>query len=373
MRHLAHIRDRQPARWLRTTAGVLGGVLVMAAACSDTSESADRSSAGSDADDGIGEGAGSTGGGAADSDGYTGDPFGSTGYDDDNEGDTDGGDESSGGDSGGEVPPPEAGPHPPCPDPLPEGWLFCEDFEGLADPTTVFFDYVDSDGNFVPVFDGGASGIGAMRAHYREGVEGAGFMSVSFGANPINTTGRPGYSNDSNFDEIYWRFRVKTQPGWPDVGPHNLTRLSAFAQSDWGQAVVASLASRGDDVMLEGTASSCVYDGQVACAGVDDTESLEPLSTLTGTTPVFSSERAGKWQCIEARVKLNAPGDSDGVFQLWVDGRLEGDRSGLDWRGSWSEFGLNLLSIENLWVGGAPADLDRWFDDLVISTHPIGC
>ena len=72
-------------------------------------------------------------------------------------------------------------------------------------------------------------------------------------------------------------------------------------------------------------------------------------------------------------MKLNTPGDFDGVFELWVDERLEAGSEGVDWRGSWAAFGLNLLSLENLWVGGAPADLDRWFDDLVISTGPIGC
>lgn len=163
------------------------------------------------------------------------------------------------------------------------------------------------------------------------------------------------------------------QDGWPDAGPHNLTRISAFAQSNWGQAMVASVSSKGDEVQLEASAASCVQQGEVACAGVDDAQSLEPLGTLVGQTPVFSSARGGQWQCIEAHVRLNTPGEVDGVFEMWVDGELEGATEGVDWRGSWSEFGLNLLSIENLWVGGAPADLDRWFDDLVISTQPIGC
>lgn len=361
MRHLAQLRDALgPA--------VLAGALITAGACSDTSTT--NYDAGFDGASSDGE-AGSSGG-LGDHGGESGDPGGTSGSEDDDYGDTEGSGGSTGGDSGGDIPRPADGPYATCPDPLPQGWIYCEDFES-SDPVANFFDYVDADGNFVPSYEGAASGVGSMRAHYREGQEGAGFLSVSFGANPINTTGRPGHAAEEDFDEIYWRFRVKMEEGWPDAGPHNLTQISAFAQSDWGQAMVASVSSKGDDVFLEATAASCVQAGQVECSGVDDAESLQPLGTLVGDTPVFSSSRAGIWQCVEAHVKLNTPGELDGVFQLWVDGRLEAASDGIDWRGSWAEFGLNLLSLENLWVGGAPADLDRWFDDLVISTDPIGC
>lgn len=352
---------------------LFGGALGMAGGCSDTTSTSgyeDAAAEGGSEFDGAG---GSTGGSSDGAPSPSSGGDGSTGVEDETAGGT-------GGDFGssGELPsdtssPTNVGPFAKCPDELPEGWIFCEDFEEAYNPAAVFFDYADSDGNFVPTFDGGASGIGAMQAHYREGVEGAGFMSVSFGVNPINIDGRPGHASDETFDEVYWRFRVKMQEGWPDAGPHNLTRISAFAQSNWGQAMVASVSSKGDEVQLEASAASCVQKGEVACAGIDDVQALEPLGTLIGETPVFSSGRGGQWQCIEAHVRLNTPGDVDGVFEMWVDGELEGASEGVDWRGSWSEFGLNLLSIENLWVGGAPADLDRWFDDLVISTQPIGC
>jgi hypothetical protein len=364
MRHFAHMRDA-------ITAAVLGGVFVTVAACSDTStESVEDNAFTSVGEDDDARGSTSAGGEPdADTDG--GDV--STSGDADDDGFTTGEGESSGGDDdGGTEPAPEVGPHALCPDELPEGWIFCEDFED-SDPFEVFFDYVDGEGNFVPEHFGGASGVGAMRAHYREGSEAAGFLSVSFGTNPINGADRPGYAGDTHFDEIYWRFRVKMQPGWPDVGPHNLTRVSAFAQSDWGQAMVAAITSDGDQVPLRASASTCVDADQVACSGIDDAASLEPLGAFVGTTPVFSSERAGRWQCVEAHVRLNTPGNTDGVFEFWVDGEREAGDTNLDWRGNWTEFGLNLLSIENFWAGGAPADLDRWFDDLVISTAPIGC
>ncbi|MBV1860034.1 MAG: hypothetical protein KUG77_16595 [Nannocystaceae bacterium] len=363
MRQFANFRDAFGAT-------VLGGLLVAVGGCSGaTSEDAGSSSL--DEDGESPEGAGSTGY-DADPDGLTSAAGGSSGHGGDNAVGTDDEGGSTSGASADSGPSPKAGPHPTCPDELPEGWIFCEDFEGVYDPSLVFFDYVDAEGNFAPTDEGGASGVGSMKAHYREGVEGAGFMSVSFGSNPINTADRPGYRDDDNFDEVYWRFRVKMQPGWPDAGPYNLSRISAFAQSDWGEALVASVGSDDADVTLRASASSCVHNNEVECEGID-ADALVPLGTLSGTTPVFSAARAGQWQCVEAHVKLNTPGQEDGVFEFWVDGELEASRAGMDWRGTWAAFGLNLLSIENFWLGGAPADLDRWFDDMVISTGPIGC
>lgn len=304
------------------------------------------------------------------------DDFGSTsGLSDGNDepGDASQGDDGSTGGDTHPTPPIDEGPYALCPKELPEGWIFCEDFEELGDPADVFFDFQDGDGAFGPSYDGGASGLGAMRATYREGVEAAGFFSISFGANPINEAGRTGYAEDESFEEIYWRFRVRTQVGWPNAGPHALSRVSAFAQEDWGQAMVAALTSDGDAVNLLGRGQSCVDAGNVECTGVDDETELQPLGSLQGFTPVFSGERGGQWQCVEAHVRLNTPGAADGVFEFWVDDTLEATSSSLDWRGDWSAFGLNLLSIENFWLGGAPADLDRWIDDVVISTEPIGC
>jgi hypothetical protein len=71
-------------------------------------------------------------------------------------------------------------------------------------------------------------------------------------------------------------------------------------------------------------------------------------------------------------VKLNSPGASDGVFELWVDGVREAARNDLDWHGSWNEYGINAVFLENYWNSGSTRRQARWFDDFVISAAPIG-
>jgi len=272
---------------------------------------------------------------------------------------------------------PEPGLHPPCPRPLPPEWVFCTDFEATEelghDLGDVFFEYQDADDAFVPVEGGAASGLRSMQASYREGFEDAGWLSVAFGRNPIVFGAAPQYAGDSDFPSIYWRLRVKMEHGWPDIGPHHLSRITAFAGEDWLQAMAARLRSDGDGVVLVADPTSCVNGDSVACSAYEDVEVEKSLGALAGAFPLFSSQESGEWHCVEAHVALNTPGLTDGVFEFWVDGEMQNARYDLDWRGSWQGYGLNLVTVENRWVGGAPKNLTRWIDDLVISTAPIGC
>jgi hypothetical protein len=275
----------------------------------------------------------------------------------------------------GEPPPPgdDDGTFARCPEALPGGWLFCEDFETIADPGEVVLDYQDGAGAFVLVDGIGASGSRSMEVSYRSGVEGAGWMVLSFGASPIAADGRPTYAPDASFHEVYWRLRVKTEPGWPNVGPGQLTRTISFASEDWSEAVVAHLRSAGEDVHMEAVPVTCVNGLDVACAGYDDQASLESLGAMVGPTPIFSEALSGQWHCVEGRLVLNTPGQADGVLEFWIDDALQASRSDLDLRGSWTDYAINALVVENVWPGGAPQPLRRWIDDLVISSEPIGC
>lgn len=260
-----------------------------------------------------------------------------------------------------------------CPSPLPGDWIFCEDFESIGDTTAVFFEHEDNDGDFVVEQGEAASGTHAMHVGWQSGEVGAGYVNVGFGENPMIGSGKPHYRPTEKFDEIYWRVRVKHQSGWPDVGPAKLTRATMMTAGNWSQGMIAHLWSAGSDVVLLGDPASCVTGSSVNCTTYNDFANLDWLGQMPGTTPIFSSAESGKWMCVEGHVKLNTPGASDGVFEFWIDGVEQSSRSDLDWRGSYTEYGLNFVSWENYWNDGASAALERWFDDLAIATVPIGC
>jgi hypothetical protein len=41
--------------------------------------------------------------------------------------------------------------------------------------------------------------------------------------------------------------------------------------------------------------------------------------------------------------------------------------------GSYRDYGINVVSIENYWNDGAPQAQERYFDNVVVSTQRIGC
>ena len=72
-------------------------------------------------------------------------------------------------------------------------------------------------------------------------------------------------------------------------------------------------------------------------------------------------------------MRLNDAGQSNGTFELWIDGSLDAQRTGLNWVGSYSAYGINALFLENYWNAGSPVAQDRFMDRLVVSTQRIGC
>ena len=94
---------------------------------------------------------------------------------------------------------------------------------------------------------------------------------------------------------------------------------------------------------------------------------------LVGDTPIFSEASSGRWFCVEGHVRLNSVGQSNGLFEFWIDDALEARNDALNWRGSWDDYGINAVFFENYWNDGAPEELRRWFDDLAVATVRIGC
>lgn len=80
-----------------------------------------------------------------------------------------------------------------------------------------------------------------------------------------------------------------------------------------------------------------------------------------------------RWYCIEQHVRLNSPGQHDGVFRAWIDGKLAFERAGIRFRD------IPELAIEMIWVnvyhGGqtpSPHDQHLYIDNIVIAREYIG-
>ena len=72
-------------------------------------------------------------------------------------------------------------------------------------------------------------------------------------------------------------------------------------------------------------------------------------------------------------MKLNDAGQSNGVFETWINGTQDARATGLNFLGSYSAYGINAVFFENYWNAGAVQPEERYFDNLVVSTQRIGC
>jgi hypothetical protein len=251
------------------------------------------------------------------------------------------------------------------PDP---GVIWCDDFEDSTPLSQKYFEYDDGNGNFVRAPGVGVNGSYGMRVVWQTGQVSAGSLKRTFGRNPVNSQSHL----TTDFREIYWRQYLRMAPGWTG-SPQKLSRAMILANADWAQALIAHVWSGRDTDYLVIDPASGIKRGALVTTRYNDSANLTWLGAKASVTPVFNAASSGRWFCIEAHVKLNTAGRSDGVFELWIDNDLTAGRNNLNWVDSWREYGINAIFFENYWNDGAPGERIRYFDNIVISTSRIGC
>jgi hypothetical protein len=148
-----------------------------------------------------------------------------------------------------------------------------------------------------------------------------------------------------------------------------------MVSSSWSQAMIAHVwtGGRSNEYLLIDPASGTDTRGRLTTTKYNDFSNLRWLGRSKGNTLLFSGDNLGNWHCVEAHTRLNDSGQSNGELRMWINGSLDAERTGLNWVGSYSDYGINAVFFENYWNGGAPKAQERYFDNLVVSTKRIGC
>lgn len=248
------------------------------------------------------------------------------------------------------------------------GVIFCDDFDDGQSLESKYFEAENADGRMAVDPGEGIDGSSALRASWGPGDLYAGDVKRSFGRSPYISQSH----SDQDFRDIYWRVFVRHQAGWTG-NPAKFSRATILARRDWSQGMIAHLWGDQATSRLMLDPASGVSGDMLVTSGYNDWANLRWFGATTGQTDLFSEGMSGQWVCVEAHVRLNTPGQSDGVNEFWVNGNLEAGRYDLDWVGSWTEYGINAIFLENYWDGGAPGNRTRYFDNFVIATSRIGC
>ncbi|MCZ7644493.1 MAG: hypothetical protein M5U26_04285 [Planctomycetota bacterium] len=246
--------------------------------------------------------------------------------------------------------------------------IWYDDFDGAEATQAQYHEYDHRSKDNVRAEDEflGAGGK-SLRIYYAKGSKGAGGRKLCFGDCPFGPPLRKG----EKFEELWWRIYVKHQYGWTGGGPAKMSRCTSFASGNWTQAMIGHVWSSGEALTLD--PASGVKEGKVVTTKYNDFPNLKWLGNKPASPfKLHATSESGRWVCVEARTKLNTPGQKDGAMQLWIDGLMQCDRKNLDFRGTWTERGINAIFLEAYWNEGSPVEQCRWYDDFAVSTKPLG-
>lgn len=254
------------------------------------------------------------------------------------------------------------------------GWIFCDDFE--LDRRASYFERDSAGGRFVRATAVGANGSYGMRARFDSGLVSAGSIKIAFGRRP-SAYFKPVDAGTAVHREVYWRWYVRYEPEWTGGGGSKMSRATSFAAASWAQSMIAHVwagsSPPNSEYLYVDPASGTDSAGTLLTTKYNDFDHLRWLGAVRGAAPLFRTPMLGQWHCVEAHAKLNDAGASNGVFELWVNGTLDAQRTGLSWLGSFAEYGINAVMLENYWNSGSPKRQERYFDNFVVSTQRIGC
>jgi hypothetical protein len=262
-------------------------------------------------------------------------------------------------------------------------WIWCDDFE--SDTSASWVDR-NNPSTFLRSAGNGQSSSYSMRATYpaTTGAANAGDFKIAFGASPV--TPKINASDNTKYTELYWRTFIRTSANWlPGTGA-KLTRATGFVNASWVQSFITHWWDSATAGILSVDPVSTVCrgglkpDGITACTnnivlatGWNDFTNFYWLGINNGTIPVLQNSHANIWQCLEGHTKLNASGVSDGVQELWIDGVLDAQKTGLNLVGTYSTYGINIFSVENYMNAGTGQSQYRDWDNLVLSTTRVKC
>lgn len=243
--------------------------------------------------------------------------------------------------------------------------ILCEDFENPRSKDS----WSDYEENGLYVQDDFAfGGKRSLSQRYARGQVVAGWLGWHFGDHPEG-----GVRSGEKFEDVYFRFYHRFKKGWPDRFPPRVAAIrSRYVDGGlrfaWQEQLQISARLPGGTAASRPISGLAAPDGKIYLGdGKLRWLDKKPLD-------LQFAELDGEWVLIELRIKLNTPGQNDGRITYWVNEEVVLDREGENLRGAYTATTINSVLLEGYWNSGAPVDdLERWYDNVVVATEPVGC
>lgn len=179
-------------------------------------------------------------------------------------------------------------------------------------------------------------------------------------------------------EEIYFRYYLRFGTDWnPDRDGGKLPGLAGtYGKGGWGMR--KSDGTNGWSVRGAFARSMPAGAGEGRVTPIGSYVYQADMKGNSGSNWGWGDGPGGllqnnRWYSIEQHIKLNTPGEHDGVFRAWIDGHQVIEKTGLSFRI------IPDLRIESVWMnvyhGGtatSPRDMSLYIDNVVIARSYIG-
>lgn len=286
-------------------------------------------------------------------------------------------------------------------------WLACDDFEGMSAGFGAWFKaspWTDAIGQGDPGRMTSSTEAHAGKfALSMPAAEGSGYQGADliWRACPPGSN-KPGCKPVGGSKQLYLRAFVKFAPDHERV--HHFLSVGGGPTDDYwapfGNAGCRPNGKRwmGADVDFKALSHETFFyvyypemkcDPEASCAKYADPKaicaqcSMKDMPCASGPECCWGANIApmppvplpvGKWFCFEMAMKPNDVGMKNGEARYWVDGKLGHEITGMHWRDV-DSLQMNMVRLQHyIETSDAMGKSNRvWFDDVVISTEPVGC
>jgi hypothetical protein len=202
-----------------------------------------------------------------------------------------------------------------------------------------------------------AGGTHALTAFELGGGTASGWASLFFADHP-----ELGGSSGAPVDDVYFSSQVRFSPGFE----FQSGKMFILASFDGWAAGYAQPNSWSPFYLLLQVDSNGEPEGVVH----DKTTGTSLWRAMHRNVGASDPLQTGRWYELGYRVKLNAPGRADGVFQVWIDGILKLDYRDVVYRAQGSSYDWNHFMLSPYQSNVPSADQEQYWDDVMLVDLP---
>lgn len=169
--------------------------------------------------------------------------------------------------------------------------------------------------------------------------------------------------------EIYKTIDIAFETRITGDVPHKLFRAIVFSDPvTWAEAAIGHVWFDHPNGELNSDPARGVVGTTVQTTTYNDFENFLWEGITTGSTDITD----GQWHVVRIYLRLNTPGNADGICRVWIDGNLDIEDTTINWVDSYTTYGWNAFFLESYYNSGVGTTSTVDYRNLYVRGSEIG-